>query len=153
MAGFEAPKAEAESPLASYQHEQLQAFSAICITFTPILQDHKVSRNHRLAPAMASTFHGAIGAHVAIAAPHCGPGGTMNFNFGPGRADGQKQKPEPFSTVPFAPDPDLVDRPGIAAWVRDKCAGPGARAALVGLGGVGCRQRESMGAGRSEDNG
>jgi hypothetical protein len=39
--------------------------------------------------------------------------------------------------VPFAPDPDLVDRPAIAAWVRDKCAGPGARAALVGLGGVG----------------
>ncbi|CAN9418408.1 unnamed protein product [Alternaria alternata] len=89
---------------------------------------------------MASTFHGAIDAHVAIPAPHCGPGGTMNFNFGPGRADGQKQKPEPFSTVPFAPDPDLVDRPAIAAWVRDKCAGPGARAALVGLGGVGKSQ-------------
>jgi hypothetical protein len=43
----------------------------------------------------------------------------------------------PFSTVPFAPDPDFVDRPEIVAWVRDKCAGPGARAALVGLGGVG----------------
>ncbi|KAF1964492.1 hypothetical protein BU23DRAFT_521076, partial [Bimuria novae-zelandiae CBS 107.79] len=43
---------------------------------------------------------------------------------------------EPFSTVPFAPDPDFVDRPEIVAWVRDKCAGPGARAALVGLGGV-----------------
>ncbi|CAN9442589.1 unnamed protein product [Alternaria alternata] len=89
---------------------------------------------------MASTFHGAIDAHVAIPAPHCGPGGTMNFNFGPGRADGQKRRVEPFSTVPFAPDPDLVDRPGIAAWVRDKCAGPGARAALVGLGGVGKSQ-------------
>ncbi|CAN9459336.1 unnamed protein product [Alternaria sp. RS040] len=89
---------------------------------------------------MASTFHGAIDAHVAIPAPHCGPGGTMNFNFGPGRADGQKRRVEPFTTVPFAPDPDLVDRPGIAAWVRDKCAGPGARAALVGLGGVGKSQ-------------
>ncbi|OWY45267.1 TPR-like protein [Alternaria alternata] len=89
---------------------------------------------------MASTFHGAIDAHVAIPAPHCGPGGTMNFNFGPGQADGQKQKPTPFSTVPFAPDPDLVDRPAVAAWVRDKCAGPGARAALVGLGGVGKSQ-------------
>jgi hypothetical protein len=44
---------------------------------------------------------------------------------------------EPFSTVPFAPDPDFVDRPEILAWVRDKCAKPGARAALVGLGGVG----------------
>ncbi|CAN9424569.1 unnamed protein product [Alternaria alternata] len=89
---------------------------------------------------MASTFHGAIDAHVAIPAPHCGPGGTMNFNFGSGRADGQKRKVEPFSTVPFAPDPDLVDRPAIAAWVRDKCAGPGAWAALVGLGGVGKSQ-------------
>lgn len=44
---------------------------------------------------------------------------------------------EPFSTVPFAPDPDFVDRPEILTWVRNKCAGPGARAALVGLGGVG----------------
>ncbi|KAI4940873.1 hypothetical protein J4E91_011130 [Alternaria rosae] len=89
---------------------------------------------------MASTFHGTIDAHVAIPAPQCGPGGTMNFNFGPGRTDRQKLKPAPFSTVPFAPDPDLVDRPAIAAWVRDKCAGPGARAALVGLGGVGKSQ-------------
>jgi anti-anti-sigma regulatory factor len=39
--------------------------------------------------------------------------------------------------VPFAPDPDFVDRPEILAWAREKCAGPGARAALVGLGGVG----------------
>ncbi|RYN53567.1 hypothetical protein AA0118_g9685 [Alternaria tenuissima] len=89
---------------------------------------------------MASTFHGAIDAHIAIPAPNCGPGGTMNFNFGSGRADGQKRKVEPFSTVPFAPDPDLVNRPAIADWVRDKCAGPGARAALVGLGGVGKSQ-------------
>ncbi|RYO15400.1 hypothetical protein AA0111_g11703 [Alternaria arborescens] len=89
---------------------------------------------------MTSTFHGAIDAHVAIPAPHCGPGGTMNFNFGPGLADGQKRRVEPFLMVPFAPDPDLVDRPAIAAWVRDKCAGPGARAALVGLGGVGKSQ-------------
>jgi len=44
-------------------------------------------------------------------------------------------KREPFSTVPFAPDLDFVDRPEILAWIRNKCAGPGA--ALVGLGGVG----------------
>jgi hypothetical protein len=50
---------------------------------------------------------------------------------------GQQRTRERFSTVPFAPDPDFVDRPAIVAWVRDKCAGPGARAALVGLGGVG----------------
>ena len=45
--------------------------------------------------------------------------------------------PEPFSTVPFAPDHDFVDRPEIRVWIRDKCARPGSRAALVGLGGVG----------------
>jgi hypothetical protein len=46
-------------------------------------------------------------------------------------------KPKPFSTVPFAPDPGFVNRPEFLAWIHDKCAGPGARAALVGLGGVG----------------
>lgn len=44
---------------------------------------------------------------------------------------------EPFSTVPFSPDADYVDRPEILAWVYDKCARVGGRAALVGLGGVG----------------
>jgi hypothetical protein len=53
------------------------------------------------------------------------------------RLDNATRKREPFSTVPFAPDPDFVDRPEILAWIRDKCAKPGARAALVGLGGVG----------------
>lgn len=50
---------------------------------------------------------------------------------------GQKRTGETFSTIPFAPDADFVDRPEILAWVRDKCAKPGVRAALVGLGGVG----------------
>ncbi|KAF2030383.1 TPR-like protein [Setomelanomma holmii] len=88
---------------------------------------------------MASTFHGPFDAHIAIPAPQCGPGGTMNFNFG-SRVDGQRHELIPFSTVPFAPDPDFVDRSELVAWVRDKCAGPGARAALVGLGGVGKSQ-------------
>jgi hypothetical protein len=44
-----------------------------------------------------------------------------------------------LSTSPslFAPDPNFVDRPETLAWIRDKCAGLGARAALVGLGGIG----------------
>jgi hypothetical protein len=46
-------------------------------------------------------------------------------------------KHEPFSTVPFAPDPNFVDRPDILAWIHEKCTRPGARAALVGLGGIG----------------
>ncbi|KAF2188819.1 hypothetical protein K469DRAFT_702535 [Zopfia rhizophila CBS 207.26] len=87
-----------------------------------------------------SEFNGPIEGHIVIPAPH-NAGGTMNFNFGyPPRQDGQSRKRKPFSTVPFAPDPDFVDRPGILAWLRDKCAGPGARAALVGLGGVGKSQ-------------
>ncbi|KAJ4374692.1 hypothetical protein N0V86_007565 [Didymella sp. IMI 355093] len=64
----------------------------------------------------------------------------INFNFGPSTTDGQQRKVAPFSTVPFAADPDFVDRPAILAWVHDKCAGAGARAALVGLGGVGKSQ-------------
>ncbi|KAJ4312335.1 hypothetical protein N0V94_007489 [Neodidymelliopsis sp. IMI 364377] len=64
---------------------------------------------------MASTFHGAIDAHIAVPAPQCGPGGTMNFNFGSDRTDGQRHKPVPFSTVPFAPDLDFVDRPEMVA--------------------------------------
>jgi len=88
-----------------------------------------------------------------IPGTHTAAGGTTNFNIGylPAQGRGfivteispltlaeQPVRPrEPFSTVPFAPDPDFVDRPEIVAWVRDKCAGLGARAALVGLGGVG----------------
>lgn len=40
------------------------------------------ARTAILKPRMGSTFHEAIDAHVAIPAPHCGPGGTMYFNFG-----------------------------------------------------------------------
>jgi hypothetical protein len=58
---------------------------------------YQVLRKHRLAQSMASTFHGAIDAQVAIPAPQCGPGGTMNFNFGSGRTD---------STLPL----DLIAR-------------------------------------------
>ncbi|KAF2190151.1 TPR-like protein [Zopfia rhizophila CBS 207.26] len=88
-----------------------------------------------------SEFHGSIDGHIVIAAPHSGPGGTMNFNIAyPPRQDSPSRKRKPFSTIPFAPDPDFVDRPEILSWIRDKCAGLGARAALVGLGGVGKSQ-------------
>jgi hypothetical protein len=29
-----------------------------------------------------SEFYGPIDGHIVIPAPHCGPGGLMNFNFG-----------------------------------------------------------------------
>lgn len=65
---------------------------------------------------------------------------SVNHLFYPSIHDQPTEPREPFSTVPFAPDPDFVDRPEILAWVRDRCARPGARAALVGLGGVGKSQ-------------
>jgi hypothetical protein len=52
-----------------------------------------------------------------------------------------RPKGEPFSTVPFSRDPDFVDRPDILAWIHEKCVRPAARAALVGLGGVGYVKR------------
>jgi len=45
--------------------------------------------------------------------------------------------PKPLFTVPFRRDPDYVGRSKISAWIREKCVGPAARAALFGLGGVG----------------
>jgi hypothetical protein len=44
--------------------------------------------------------------------------------------------PTPSSTVPFRQDPDFVDR-GIFPEMKQKCALPAARIALVGSGGVG----------------
>ncbi|KAF2844063.1 hypothetical protein T440DRAFT_60135 [Plenodomus tracheiphilus IPT5] len=88
-----------------------------------------------------SEFHGPIAGRYVIPGTHTAAGGTTNFHIGyPPTHENTARPREPFTTVPFAPDPDLVDRPEIAAWVRDKCAGLGARAALVGLGGVGKSQ-------------
>ncbi|KAF2685485.1 TPR-like protein [Lentithecium fluviatile CBS 122367] len=88
-----------------------------------------------------SSFHAGIDGHVVIPGTYTGAGGMTNFNIHyPPSQDRSTRPREPFSTVPFAPDPDFVDRPEILVWVRDKCAGPGARAALVGLGGVGKSQ-------------
>jgi hypothetical protein len=42
----------------------------------------------------------------------------------------------PFSNVPFAHDPDYIDRTAISNEIHRKLV-PGARLALVGLGGVG----------------
>ncbi|KAF9695839.1 hypothetical protein EKO04_005814 [Ascochyta lentis] len=52
---------------------------------------------------------------------------------------GAKLKRIPLSTVPFKRDDDFVTRDSLAA-IRQVCAKPAARAALVGLGGVGKSQ-------------
>jgi hypothetical protein len=47
------------------------------------------------------------------------------------------QRREPFSIVPFLPDPDFIERTNVATWLHDTLTPPGSRAAFVGLGGVG----------------
>ncbi|KAH7124721.1 TPR domain protein [Dactylonectria macrodidyma] len=95
----------------------------------------------------ASThFHDTVSGQTTIAAPQASHGGSNNFHFyGPGApaaaAGRNPPKPrKPFSTVPFPPDPDFVDRPDILKWMHEKCARPAARIALVGLGGIGKSQ-------------
>ncbi|EKG11262.1 hypothetical protein MPH_11606 [Macrophomina phaseolina MS6] len=85
-----------------------------------------------------STFHGILDGHVNIPGAYAAAGGMMNFNinYTPAQAS-STQTSGPFSTLLFAQDPDFVDRQDILVWIRDKCAEPGTRAALVGLGGIG----------------
>lgn len=93
----------------------------IHLTISPTLYDHKVAGKHCSTPSMASTFHGAFDTYIAIPAPHCAPGGTMNSNFGCAiktnisllSPDTVQPAPtrEPSSTVPFAPD-----RPAGGSW-------------------------------------
>jgi hypothetical protein len=60
----------------------------------------------------------------------------LNDDISPMRS-GKRVRVEPFSTIPFAPDPQLVERPEIMEWIHEKCLSPGARVALAGLGGIG----------------
>ncbi|XXG96704.1 hypothetical protein Hte_002994 [Hypoxylon texense] len=64
----------------------------------------------------------------------------------------QKQRPEPFSTVPFSRDQNFVDRPEILAWIDTKCDRPATRVALVGIGGIGKSQAVIEYAYRVRDN-
>ncbi|KAJ5917547.1 hypothetical protein N7466_011101 [Penicillium verhagenii] len=48
--------------------------------------------------------------------------------------------PNPLSTVPFARDPDFVNRITLLHQIHEKSSVPGSRIALVGLGGVGKSQ-------------
>ncbi|KAM0562365.1 hypothetical protein ACHAPJ_002055 [Fusarium lateritium] len=53
---------------------------------------------------------------------------------------GKPQPVKPFSTVPFPPDPNFIDRKKAMSWLEEKTAQVNSRAALVGLGGVGKSQ-------------
>ncbi|KAH8659344.1 hypothetical protein BGZ60DRAFT_456926 [Tricladium varicosporioides] len=84
-----------------------------------------------------STFE-SIQGETVFAGTHVS-GGYLNVTIN-GSRQNLPQQPEPFSTVPFLPDPDFVERPDITTWLQDELNLPGRRAALIGLGGVGKSQ-------------
>ena len=47
---------------------------------------------------------------------------------------------QPESILPFPPDPQFLARPEVSDWIGEKARTPGARAALIGLGGIGKSQ-------------
>ncbi|KAF2818128.1 hypothetical protein CC86DRAFT_450642 [Ophiobolus disseminans] len=62
--------------------------------------------------------------------------GYINNHF----HDRPETPPQPSCFVPFRRDPDYVDRGTLLDQVRERCAEPASRVALVGLGGVGKSQ-------------
>ncbi|KAJ5560233.1 hypothetical protein N7513_002632 [Penicillium frequentans] len=63
--------------------------------------------------------------------------GSINFRLPPERPE---TPPKPLSTVPFARDPDFINRITLLNQIHEKSSVPGSRIALVGLGGVGKSQ-------------
>ncbi|KAJ5256544.1 hypothetical protein N7478_012648 [Penicillium angulare] len=63
--------------------------------------------------------------------------GSIDFHLPPERPE---TPPNPLSTVPFARDPDFVNRFTLLNQIHEKGSVPGSRIALVGLGGVGKSQ-------------
>jgi hypothetical protein len=53
------------------------------------------------------------------------------------RAERPETPPRPSCLVPFRRDTDFVDRGALLEQIRQGCAAPASRIALVGLGGVG----------------
>ncbi|KAK0800963.1 hypothetical protein LTR02_009219 [Friedmanniomyces endolithicus] len=68
---------------------------------------------------------------------NAGPATTYNTYI---PQDRPKPPPRASSNVPFSRDPEFVDRKKLFDQINAKLAAPGARAALVGLGGVGKSQ-------------
>ncbi|KAK0930317.1 hypothetical protein LTR91_013341 [Friedmanniomyces endolithicus] len=68
---------------------------------------------------------------------HEGPATTYNTYL---PQDRPKTPPKASSNVPFSRDPEFVDRKDLFNQINAKLSAPGARAALVGLGGVGKSQ-------------
>jgi hypothetical protein len=62
--------------------------------------------------------------------------GNINFTHVSVSQPDKVERPNPSSTVPFRRDPDFINR-DVFLEIVQKCAEPGSRTALVGLGGVG----------------
>ncbi|KAJ5824716.1 P-loop containing nucleoside triphosphate hydrolase protein [Penicillium robsamsonii] len=81
-------------------------------------------------------FSGSINSGTQVGVNY----GSIHLSQGPEGEGGPETPPPPVSTVPFVRDPDFVDRGTLLGQVYDKGTTPGARIALVGLGGVGKSQ-------------
>ncbi|KAJ6102772.1 P-loop containing nucleoside triphosphate hydrolase protein [Penicillium sp. IBT 16267x] len=80
---------------------------------------------------------------TSITFDHTNNSGTqIGINYGDFHLPPERPEtpPPPLSTVPFRRDPDFVDRGVILDQIQEKGSTPGARLALVGLGGVGKSQ-------------
>lgn len=73
-----------------------------------------------------------------VVGPHASNGGVVYINYDHGASRTISTK-EPFSNVPYALDPDHIDRPEIMTWLHHKLTSSEAprRAVLYGLGGIG----------------
>jgi hypothetical protein len=58
-------------------------------------------------------------------------------NHAPSFSERPETLPQPSCFVPFRRDPDFVARATLLDQIRERCAAPASRVALVGLGGVG----------------
>jgi hypothetical protein len=58
-------------------------------------------------------------------------------NHAPSLSERPETPPQPSCFVPFRRDPDFVARATLLDQIRERCAVPASRVALVGLGGVG----------------
>ncbi|ETS73709.1 hypothetical protein PFICI_14655 [Pestalotiopsis fici W106-1] len=83
------------------------------------------------------TTFGEVAGRNVFAGNHVS-GGSLNVTIH--EPSHLPRRREPFSTVPFLPDPDFIERTDVATWLHDTLIPAGSRAALVGLGGVGKSQ-------------
>ncbi|KAH6883978.1 hypothetical protein B0T10DRAFT_609132 [Thelonectria olida] len=66
-----------------------------------------------------TSFPGPLRGENVIASTHASGGETISFNFG---AHDSPRSFRPFSTVPFPPDPKVVERTDIFLWPRHQAA-------------------------------